>query len=714
MIQYAATIFVSAFLLFQVQPLIARYILPWFGGSAAVWSVTLLFFQAALLGGYAYAHFSISRLKPRAQMVVHVVLLGACMFALPIIPPESLKPDGNEMPALRILLLLGASVGLPYLALSATGPLLQAWFARSYPERSPYALYALSNIGSLLALISYPFVVEPIWGRNEQAWNWTYVFIAFGVLCVVSAVTSFVLSKREATPEQGNGSRESTDSKEAKEPEDQTKHPVVMWMFFAGTGTTLLLAYTNQVCLDVASVPFLWVVPLSLYLLSFILTFAGERWYPRRVFLILMVLAIIATTGMPLWEGHIPLVVMICVYMASLFIFCMVCHGEAFRLRPKAKHLTKFYLFISLGGAMGGAFVALVSPLIFSLYNELFAGMMAAGALVMLSLARDTKSKLYGGQPRWAWGLILILTVGILGGMGYNVYSQLDDTIVATRNFYGVFRIKETPEDSNLIWERTLFSGTTLHGRQFMANEEWQEIPTTYYGAHSGVGATLSSYPRKGPMKVGVVGLGTGTLATYAKPGDTYRFYEINERVIDLAEDYFKYLENCEGDYEFIVGDARLQMEREEPQRYDVIVLDAFSSDSIPVHLLTAEAFELYLSHLRPGGVICVHISNRHLDLRPVVVANANHISLQRISWFSGERASTGTTLAEWVIMTNNAEAREEFEIYLREYAGDLNKSGALSEFESGFGDVMQLPDADPDFEPWTDDYSNLFEIIRD
>lgn len=704
MIRYAATIFVSAFLLFQVQPLIARYILPWFGGSAGVWSVTLLFFQVALLSGYAYAHLLISRFSPRTQMFVHIVLLGACVFTLPIIPPESLKPSGNEYPALRILLLLGASVGLPYFALSATGPLLQAWFARSYPERSPYALYALSNVGSMLALLSYPFVVEPIWGRTDQAWGWTYIFLGFAAMCLTSAVTSF---RRERQPKE--------DKEEAAEGAPLTeKHQVFLWMAFAAIGTTLLLAFTNQVCLDVASVPFLWAIPLSLYLLSFILTFSGERWYPQNVFRVLMVPAMILSFSLPLLDLGIPLFGTIAIYMLALFIFCMVCHGEAFRLRPDAAHLTKFYLCISLGGALGGAFVALLAPVIFTLHNELFVGMIGAGGLVLLRLARDPESKLRSGQPRWAWGLILVLTVGLLGGMSYNVYYQLDDKILATRNFYGVFRIEEPSEKAeDEAWIRTLYSGTTMHGQQFMYSK-LQGLPTSYYGTHSGIGGVLNSYPREGGIKVGIVGLGAGTLAVYAKPGDTYRFYEINERVHEIALEYFKYLDNCEGNYEVVIGDARLRLEDESPQSYDVIVLDAFSSDSIPVHLLTAEAFELYRSHLNPGGVICAHISNRHLDLRPVLVANADHISLPIMGWQSGASYLNSTSMADWVIITDNAKLRQDLKSYQLALGKQINEDGWFKTFKPSFGGKLAMPARDADFQPWTDDYSNLFAIMNE
>ncbi|MCA8910606.1 MAG: fused MFS/spermidine synthase [Planctomycetes bacterium] len=705
MIRYAATIFLSAFLLFQVQPLISRYILPWFGGTPAVWSVALLFFQGVLLAGYAYAHFATSRLKPAWQLGVHLVLLGGCVLTLPIIPPEWLKPDGTEAPTLRILLLLGASVGLPYFALSSTGPLVQAWFNRSYPKKSPYVLYALSNIGSLLALLSYPFVVEPLWGRETQAVSWSWLFGGFALLCAVASVTAFARSRKPVEVEIAE------DNKEEPPPEARRSH-APLWICFAACGTALLMAYTNQLCLDVASVPFLWVLPLSLYLLSFILTFAGERWYPRPVFMLLAAAAMAATILANLYSSHWPLWANVSVYMGSLFVLCMICHGEAFRLRPPAKHLTRFYLSISLGGVLGGAFVALVAPYIFSLYVELPAGILVTYALLLIGLSRDPKSKLHGGKPRWAWGVLLLIALGMAGGMGYSVYHSLDETIEAERNFYGVLRVKETPIESNEEWNRKLYSGTTLHGIQFMS-EDRRNVPTAYYGIQSGVGIVLGAHAKPGGMRVGVVGLGVGTVAAYAQPGDVYRFYEINPRDVALAQEYFTFLKDCRGKTEVVVGDARLQLEQEEPQQFDVLVLDAFSSDSIPVHLLTLEAFQLYRRHLAPDGVICVHISNRYLNLAPIVSGIADRVGLQKLGWTSGGDPRSGTVVAEWIVLTDSQQMQLAFEQRAKYLVDFETEHGAIGMYEPGFAWVTDLEDAEEDFPVWTDDYSNLFRILK-
>jgi spermidine synthase/MFS family permease len=710
MIHYATTIFVSAFLLFQVQPLISRYILPWFGGTPGVWSVALLFFQGALLAGYAYAHFSL-RLKPKVQLGVHLALLALCLVMLPVIPPEGLKPEGTESPALLILTLLGVSIGLPYFALSSTGPLVQAWFTRSYPKRSPYALYALSNVGSLLALLSYPFVIEPIWGREAQAWNWSYLFIAFALLSGVSAVSAFRKTLQPASfPEPLPDSAVAEPPPAEPPPAEPRRSHTLLWIAFAAAGTALLMAYTNQLCLDVASVPFLWVLPLSLYLLSFIITFAGERWYPRTLFMLLLPLAAAGTLLAQLYATSMHLWLNVSILMAGLLVFCVVCHGEAFRLRPPAAQLTRFYLSISLGGVLGGAFVALIAPVVFSLYLELPVGMLATYALLLVSLSRDPKSRLHGGKPRWVWTVLLLFALGLVSGLGYGTWRALDDTIIAVRNFYGVLRVKETPEEAETAWVRQLVSGSTLHGVQFMEPTE-QAIPTSYYGLQSGAGMTLLAYPRQGGMHVGVVGLGVGTLATYAEYGDRYRFYEINERDVALAQEYFKYLQNCQGDYQVVLGDARLQLEREEAQQFDVLVLDAFSSDAIPVHLLTLEAFQVYLRHLRPGGVICVHITNRHLDLLPVIARVAQEIGMGHIGWVSGSNDYTATLVAHWVVMTANPDFKRAFERQARDMLKDETDAGRIDRYQPGLGQPVKSNEAEVPL--WTDDYSNLFRLLK-
>jgi spermidine synthase len=711
---FVVTIFLSAFLLFQVQPLISRYILPWFGGSPGVWSVAILFFQAVLLAGYAYAHVSISRFRPLVQLLVHLILLAAALALLPIIPPEAFKPAGGEEPTLRILGLLAVTVGLPYFALAATGPLLQAWFARGNPGRSPYALYALSNVGSLLALLSYPFVIEPLWGRYEQAVHWSWMFGVFAAACAGSALFAYL-----ARPQRRREPGGVTDAEPPREPPPAapTRAATALWIAFPAAGTLLLLSFTNQLCMDVASVPFLWVLPLSLYLLSFIVTFAGERWYPRGLWAVLGVVALGATIYASARVADLSLPWAIVLYSLALFIFCVICHGETYRLRPPAPQLTRFYLCISLGGVLGGAFVALLSPLLFSSFLEFPLGLMAVGTLFALAVARDSRSPLYHWRPRWIWTLLLSAGLATTAIAGYEMQRDMRDTIRATRNFYGVFRVEETsilPDGPPL---RRLISGTTNHGQQFTAPSE-QGIPTTYYGRHSGVGITIMALQYRPRMKVGVVGLGTGTLAAYARPNDVYRFYEINPGVERLAREYFFYLANCEaqldqGRLEVVIADARLALEREEDQRYDVLVLDAFSSDAIPVHLLTLEAFETYDRHLKPNGVLCVHISNRHLDLLPVCVRAAEHLQMKFRTRHAGANDGTGATGAEWVLMTRDRAFEQRFDQLAEALEDSEARQDRLKHYYPHFGTDRGEPRLREDFRAWTDDYSNLFAVLR-
>jgi SAM-dependent methyltransferase len=708
---FAFTIFLSAFLLFQVQPLISRYILPWFGGSPGVWSVAILFFQALLLAGYAYAHLSIARLAPRGQLIVHLGLLVLCLFLLPIAPSEGFKPEGGESPTLRILVLLLATVGAPYFVLSATGPLLQAWFSRAEPGRSPYALYALSNVGSLIGLVSYPFVVESLWGRYEQAVNWSWLFVVFVVVCGVTAVVTYVSGKRSAASAVPVAGLVPMVGGLEVEGERRGGHPL-LWVAFPAAGSLLLLAFTAQICMDVASVPFLWMVPLSLYLLSFIISFAGERWYSRPLFLVLMIGAIGAVVYALIWGEQLLVRSSLALYSCALFVLCMVCHGETFRLRPPPARLTQYYLCISLGGVMGGVAVALVAPLVFTRHAELEFILVGVAVLVLIVLWRDPRSCLSGGRPRWAWVLAVLVVLGGIGGLGWRAHKSGERTLYATRNFYGVFRVDEWPILDGRATMRKLISGRVNHGLQYI-DPDYRNIPTTYYSQHSGVGLTIEAMKYRPIIKVGVVGLGTGTLASYARLVDHYRFYEINPVVEGLAREFFYFLEECKGKVDVVIGDARLALEREDDQGYDLLVLDAFSSDAVPVHLLTFEAFEEYARHLKPDGVICVHISNRHLDLSPVCSRAAGHLGFWSLTWCSGVNPYTGSSLAEWVVMTHDEVFKGRFEAQARGLRRAEEEAGRLDRYRPYFGNSRSVPAMPESFRAWTDDYSNLFSILR-
>lgn len=696
---YALTIFLGAFLLFLVQPLIGKFILPWFGGSPGVWTTCLLFFQTLLLAGYAYAHFTSTRLRPKTQATVHLVLLLLALAWLPIIPGTEWKPGPADEPTRRILLLLTATLGLPYLLLSATGPLVQRWFHLAHPDQSPYRLYALSNIGSLLALFAFPFVFEPLTTRTQQAWGWSIALTLFVALCGVVAWRIRRLDP--AAPELANTVDVATAAAAdaAAEAEKPSLGQKFYWLALPAVASTLLVATTTKLCTDVAVIPFLWVLPLALYLLSFILSFDHSRWYHRGVFAGLFVIAGAIIAYLLTTATHAEIIWQIIGYSASLFVACMLCHGEVYRQRPTPRYLTSFYLSLSIGGACGGLFVGVIAPLLFKDYFELQIGYWGlaylVAALCLLQRSREIAvgslagsavaavllplfamshsgtgllehAAAYGRAARgfytehvwWAaamavvlawstfslwrqrareWtanlaGLPLVLTA-LLGAVFFvQMTGNKENLIEASRNFYGTLKVRDYGEAGTLSHNYLLSHGITTHGLQF-AKEPYELWATSYYGASSGVGRAIDlTEPATGGRHIGLVGLGVGTITAYGMPGDRMRIYEINHEVLRLARERFTFLAKTAADVKIVMGDARLSMENEiahdSPQGFDVLALDAFSSDAIPVHLLTVEAFELYLKHMKPDGVIAVHISNRYLDLRPVVEGLAKHFGL--------------------------------------------------------------------------------------
>ena len=666
---YAATIFLSSFLLFLVQPLIARLILPWFGGSAAVWTTCMLFFQALLLAGYAYAHLLTRFSRRRFEPLLHSALLAVALATLPIAPNDVWKPLGNEEPVTLILLLLGASVGLPYFLLAANSPLLQAWFSRARPRENPYRLFAVSNLGSLVALLGYPFLLEPNLGGAGQVSLWSWLFAGFAVLCAAVAW----LTPAPPTPE-----AEST----AIAP--LARGNVILWLALAATGSVLLLAVTNHLTQNVASVPLLWLVPLALYLASFIVTFEGEGWY-RREWLWSVLLVWIGTMGWLLVDDRFQfdLIVQLAIFLPGLFLGCLFCHGELYRLRPAPSRLTAFYLAVSAGGALGGLLVAVAAPLVFTGYYELGAGLVI---LALLAAVRFTD------LHAWARYGSLVVLVGIAACAAYDSLRYQRDVRVASRSFYGVLRVKEyglAGEESHL---RRLVHGAIMHGEQYL-HEKSRAMPTTYYHEDSGIGAAIRSLGSR-PSRVGVIGLGTGTIAAYGRAGDVYRFYEIDARVIQVALHEFTYLGDSKAKIELALGDARLALEREPPRRFDVLAVDAFSSDAIPVHLITREALGVYLKHIAPDGIVAFHVSNRFLNLIPVVARLAQehgaHVVLVRDDPDEEEDARRSRT--DWLLVSRDAAALERPTIVERSPVA---------------------PEEKPDWRTWTDDYSNLIQILK-
>jgi len=570
---------------------------------------------------------------------------------LPITPGDQWKPTDGSNAAGHILLLLLACLGLPYLVLSATGPLLQAWFSKANPGVSPYRLYALSNIGSLLALLVYPFVLEPQLARQAQA-NWWSVGLA-----LYAGLAGWCGYKVWKSAGADTKAAIADDAEEAPSTSRQ-----LLWLALPACGVMLLLAITNKICQDIAVVPFLWVLPLSLYLLSFIISFDSPRWYHRGFWLPLLA----ALLGMVLYnldqaESHPDITPLATLYLGTLFVACMVCHGEVFRLRPGASRLTGYYLSISAGGAAGGLFVALVAPFVFPDYFELHLALFLTAALVLAVLRLDTSCFLQQGRGRWGWAVLLLLLPGFAYGLFDVAKTSLSGSLTVTRGFYGVLKVNDNDASSPELHHLTLQHGATIHGLQYLAPEKRTE-PSSYYTSTSGVGRLLRAHKPTGDRRIGAVGLGCGTLAAWGRKGDTFRFYEINDDVARLATSTFTYLKDSKAKTELVMGDARLRMEGEPDQQYDVIILDAFSSDAIPVHLLTLEAFATYQRHLKPDGAIVVHVSNRYLDLHPVVYRIAEKIGFPAITIDDNDTAfeDAGFYGSDWIILSRNRDLLQQ------------------------------------------------------
>jgi hypothetical protein len=664
---YAATIFLSAFLLFQVQPLIAKLILPWFGGSAAVWTAALLFFQLVLLAGYLYAHCIIRYLKPKQQFWVHGSLLILSLATLPIVPSAAWKPSGGEDPTLRILLLLGATIGLPYALLSATSPLLQAWYLRARQAAIPYRLFALSNFGSMLALLSYPFAVEPRFALSRQALIWSVGYAAFVLLCAWTAWRS-----RKAVGQV-------PDLSPAPRPKISD---LALWIAFAACASILLLAVSSHLTQNIAPIPLLWIAPLSLYLLSFILCFESDRFYNRAVFLPLLVAALyLLTKGNSWYQNNAEASKLIPALCAALFVCCMVCHGELARRRPHPRYLTEFYLMVSIGGAIGGLFVALVAPRLFHSYLELPIAMVLCAALVT-----------------WVLPVPWIRAVAAVSTVAFAAYlvrvDALDSRqyILSARNFYGVLRVREDPTGKDFPGQRVLIHGTINHGTQLM-RPGGDRIPTSYFGESSGINRALRALDERGPIRIGILGLGAGVTATLARAGDTLHYYEINPLVVRIAQSEFGFWNACPAEKRLFLGDGRLVLESLPDEHLDFLAMDAFSGDAVPVHLLAAEAYRTYLRHLNPGGVLAINITNRYLDLAPVIAEGA---------------AQNGFT----AIVVDDDGADESY--YSASTWALLSRSPALfdhANFQEKWA-VTKLK-RKPGFRAWTDDYSNIVQILQ-
>jgi hypothetical protein len=702
---FGMTVFSSAFLLFLVQPLIGKYILPWFGGSPAVWTTCMLFFQVVLLAGYGCAHLIATRLGVRRQAQIYLALLVLATLTLPITPSGYWKPVGNVDPRWRILGLLTVSVGLPYLQLSSIGPLLQSWLARINPGRSPYRLYAISNAGSLAAIIGYPFLVEPAFGVALQTRLWSLAYVAFGCLSAWVAVALHRTAGRPAAQSVGAALVTPPVPVTAAAVREPTTVDKVLWVVLPACASIMLLAATNQMCQDVAVVPLLWMIPLGLYLLTFIVCFQSDRSYSRPIFGVALALTAALATVVLFRGVFLDVRGQLVVYALTVFIFCMVCHGELVRLKPGQHHLTAFYLAVAAGGAAGGVFVTLVAPVLFVGYWEFQFALIIISTLFLVVLFRDRRGRLYHGRPFWAWALMHLGLAGLVIALSAQVGNSLQENLEMSRSFFGVLRVLEQDKEDPGEHRLTLMHGRIEHGFQ-MTDAEKRYWPTSYYGPDSGVGLAIRFHPNRrspanpsGRLRIGVVGLGTGTLASYGEEGDSIRFYEINPDVVRVTDKYFTYRKGSPASIEVALGDARMLMEQERSQKqrqdFDVLAVDAFDGDAVPAHLLTKECYSVYKYHLKADGILAIHVSSRYFNLTPVVRALASLDPGHRVEalWIDASgNAAQETDSSDWVLLTANRRFLECQDVQSR---------------------VRGWTGSDPRPLLWSDDYTNLFRVMK-
>jgi hypothetical protein len=727
---YTAAIFVSALLLFSVQPLFTKMVLPRLGGSPAVWSVAMVFFQSLLLAGYAYAHYLMRLNNRRIAVTAHLVLLLVALFTLPLSIAASWGDPPTSGYALWLLGLFAASIGLPFFALAANNPLLQAWFVRTgHPSGGdPYFLYASSNIGSFLALLSYPVLLEPMFTLRTQNLIWTG---GYGLLVVLIAACGLLLLRAPASA--------AVDTLAA---DSDARPPVwalrARWILLAAVPSGLLIAVTAHISADVAAAPLLWVLPLSLYLLTWVLVFQSRPLLPHKWMLAIQPVAIAGVIVLLAVGGEQNLLLTLGGHQLCFFIIAMACHGELARTRPPAKYLTGFYVALSFGGMVGGLFAGLVAPYAFSWVAEYpillvcaalcrppaderwprssrwFWLILLAAALALIALAFSTGSvfdwleeeRIYVAASVAVVGMLLALVTNAnrwkiasftaLAVVLIRLYPADEGRVETVRSFFGVHKIVVTPRGQYHV----LMHGTTIHGAEKFQNTDGTRVtgrpePITYYHKDGGIGRAITAIrERKGaPLRVAVIGLGAGTLTCAAGPGERWKFFEIDQSMVDTARDprFFTYIRNCEPDLDPVIGDARLTFAREPGGSYDLIIVDAYSSDAIPIHLATEEAMKIYKDKLAPHGAVVMHVSNRHLELSSVVVGIADANALK--SWVYSEDSGRD---GEYIFATSVVvSAREEADV------GKLASS-----------DVWEETGADEKQRVWTDDYSNILGAV--
>jgi MFS family permease len=690
MIYFSVTIFTSAFLLFMVQPIIAKQILPWFGGSSAVWTTCMVFFQMILLLGYWYADFVVRKLTNRTQAIFHSVIVVISLICLPIIASDVWKPTADTEPSTRILLLLLVTVGLPYLLLSTTGPLVQAWFARCYPKAKVYRLFALSNFASLLSLLAYPPLIEPHIDLHSQAWLWSGVYVVYALLIIVSAWHSIrhkvVVELPDSTAKPSN--------LVTKAP---TKQDYTLWLLLATLGSVLLLSFTNHITQNIASVPFLWIVPLVLYLVTFILVFdvgssrGKSGWYSRSVFIpLLFALLVITMYGM--YDGYastMNIYLALPLFCILLFVACMFCHGELAALRPDSQYITQFYLCLSIGGAAGGLMVGLLAPLVFNTFAELPLALISCGLLTIFVMWKAPSLGITAKANKAFMGCAIALTCS-MSWLLWQESKTSEETLLQHRDFYGTLRVAESDKNMTPESVRDLYHGVISHGWQH-TYEPLRSKPVSYFGPDTGIAKTITFYQQDEPsIRIGILGLGIGILTAYGREADSFRIYELVPAVIDIAKKYFWYLTTSKSKIDYLVGDGRLSLEREPSNQFHMLSVDAFSSDSIPMHLMTVEALQSYKKQIREDGAIVYNVTNRLINLAPMVKLIAEQEGMEAIL-IANRPSEPDLYRTDFVVVTQN-----------KKLIAELKKGQDYKPIETM-----------PKLKVWTDSYNNLFDVLR-
>ena len=667
-LSYALAIFLGSTLLFLLEPIAAKRLLPLLGGSAAVWAACLVFFQTALLLGYYVAHVLVTRTNLRTQVAAYIGLLALSVVQLVRVVDPTLRANVDR-PIVSVLWLLSGLIGVPFVTLSATSPLLQAWFARTTPRgrADAYGLFAISNIGSIVALLAYPWLIEPRLTLRAQT---ILVAIVLTMLAILAGVI-------------GASVRNAQDDGHAAPTAESAGVPLttrVLWVALSACASLLLAATTTHISQNVAALPLVWIVPLVAYLLSFVVAFSTRTWPPRWLVVGLAIIGLLGS-GFLLYRGvlDVPILPATAAICVALFVLCLFLHRELYHRRPAPRHLTSFYLHVAAGGALGAVLVGIVAPLVSPGNYDLAIGLVLTAVLGLVVAWPG------GRVMRGVWSALLAAGIALITTQVRSDRSA----IVRVRNFYGTVRVTHVHEPQKAD-VRSLYHGVIVHGRQVF-RVDLRRVPNTYYARTSGVGLALDQCCRNRPRRIGVIGLGTGTVAVYGNAGDTIRFYEINRAVEKIALSDFTYLSDSPAFMQIVRGDARVSLAAEPPQRYDVLIVDAFSGDAIPVHLITVQALEVYRRHLAPGGIVAFHISNRFLALAPVVEQLAHNAGMQAVRVINPEDLTRQVFLSEWVLVTANAEF--------------LANPAVVR--------ARQPIDVPAGLRLWTDDYSSLFPIIQ-